>query len=64
MSDLVHEDDVESVNRQLEAAGHRIGARLIEEYSVRSNNEPCRTFAEAANGVGLVGFKMFLNVNA
>lgn len=64
VADVPQEDDVESVNQQLEAIGHRIGARLIEEYSVRNDAPPCRTFAQAADGVALTGLRMFLNIVA
>ncbi|KAK7194968.1 trafficking protein particle complex subunit- like protein [Novymonas esmeraldas] len=62
--ELTQEDDVEQVNQQLYSMGHRIGARLIEEYCVRSGAAPCRTFSQAAEGVALVGLRMFLGVSA
>lgn len=62
--ELSQEDDVEQVNQQLYNMGHRIGARLIEEYSVRSGAAPCRSFSQAAEGVALVGLRMFLGVSA
>ncbi|EPY30969.1 trafficking protein particle complex subunit-like protein [Strigomonas culicis] len=66
---LPQDDDVPSVNEQLFAIGHRIGVRLIEEYSVKINslgNAPagCRTFAQAAERVALTGLRMFLNIKA
>ncbi|RNF27466.1 trafficking protein particle complex subunit 3 [Trypanosoma conorhini] len=64
VADLAQEEDVEAVNQQLDAMGRRIGSRLIEEYSVRSGAPACRTFAQAADGVALVGLRMFLNVTA
>ncbi|GET87506.1 trafficking protein particle complex subunit-like protein [Leishmania tarentolae] len=64
VEELTQEDDVEHVNQQLYHMGHRIGARLIEEYSVRSGAAPCRTFTQAAEGVALVGLRMFLGVSA
>ncbi|CCW64646.1 unnamed protein product [Phytomonas sp. EM1] len=64
IDDLPQEDDVEAVNQQLEAVGHRIGARLVEEYSMRSGAPPCRTFAHAAESVARIGFRMFLNISA
>ncbi|PWU89888.1 putative trafficking protein particle complex subunit 3 [Trypanosoma cruzi] len=64
VADLVQEEDVEVVNQQLDAMGRRIGSRLIEEYSVRSGVPACRTFAQAADAVALVGLHMFLNVTA
>lgn len=64
VQDLPQEDDITSVNQQLEQSGYRIGARLIEEYSVRSGAPPCHTFALAAESVALTGLKMFLNINA
>ncbi|KAG5509008.1 hypothetical protein GH5_06233 [Leishmania sp. Ghana 2012 LV757] len=64
VEELAQEDDVEQVNQQLYSMGHRIGARLIEEYSVRSGAAPCRTFSQAAEGVALVGLRMFLGVSA
>lgn len=64
VQDLPQEDDVSSVNQQLEQSGYRIGARLVEEYSVKSGAPPCHTFAQAAESVALIGLKMFLNINA
>lgn len=64
VEDLAQEDDVEQVNQQLFAMGHRIGARLIEEYSVRSKAAPCRSFTQAAEGVALTGLRMFLGITA
>nr|CCC92256.1 putative trafficking protein particle complex subunit 3 [Trypanosoma congolense IL3000] len=64
ISDLPQADDVDAVNQQLEAMGRRIGSRLVEEYSVNSGAPACRTFAQAADAVALVGLRMFLNVSA
>ncbi|KAG5508847.1 hypothetical protein JKF63_05350 [Porcisia hertigi] len=64
VEELTQEDDVEQVNQQLYNMGHRIGARLIEEYSVYSGAPPCRTFTQAAEGVALIGLRMFLGVSA
>ncbi|CBH13542.1 TRAPP, putative [Trypanosoma brucei gambiense DAL972] len=64
ITDLPQADDVEVVNQQLDTMGRRIGSRLVEEYSARSGAPACRTFAQAADAVAIVGIKMFLNVNA
>ncbi|CCW71759.1 unnamed protein product [Phytomonas sp. Hart1] len=64
IDDLPQADDVEAVNQQLEAVGQRIGARLVEEFSMRSGAAPCRSFAQAAESVAWVGFRMFLNLSA
>ncbi|EPY38660.1 trafficking protein particle complex subunit-like protein [Angomonas deanei] len=61
---LPQDEDVNSVNQQLEMIGQRIGARLVEEYSVRSGGPPCKTFTDCAESVTKIGLKMFLNVNA
>ncbi|KAG8342752.1 putative Transport protein particle (TRAPP) component [Trypanosoma vivax] len=64
ISDLPQADDIEVVNQQLEGMGRRIGSRLVEEYSARSGAPPCRTFAQAAEAVALIGLRMFLNIGA
>lgn len=59
--------NVEEVNQQLVAMGQRIGSRLIEEYSVRSEaagSSRCASFQEATNSIAHIGLKMFLGVNA
>lgn len=64
LATLPQDDNVEELNQQLETAGRHIGSRLVEEYCVRSNAPPCRSFAQAAEGVALTGLRMFLNVAA
>lgn len=64
VSDSASEDDVTRVNTQLYTIGHRIGSRLVEEYSVRSGAAPCKSFTQAVEAVGLLAFRMFLNVAA
>eukprot|EP00796_Vickermania_ingenoplastis_P007591 gene7591-5352_t len=64
VADLPQEADLELVNQQLEESGRRIGARLIEEYSVRSGAPRCHSCSQATESVGLIGLKMFLGTNA
>ena len=65
------EDDVDAVNARLDAMGHAMGTRVIEEYLSRtmtSASTPgatrCETFEEAAEAVAKIGLRMFLNVSA
>lgn len=64
ISNLPQETDVDLVNQQLEECGRRIGARLVEEFSVRSGAPRCRTFQQASEAVALVGLRMFLGVGS
>ena len=58
-------EDPEEVNKQLDKIGFKLGQRLIDEYFSKSGNiTKCKSFAETAEHVAKIGFKMFLGVNA
>lgn len=59
-----HNENCDIVNAQLDAMGERIGVRIIEEYAARSGAPPCRSPAQAAEGIAKIGFKMFLGISA
>lgn len=59
MKDL---EDVQKVNEQLEKMGHSIGMRLVEEFLAKSGVSSCTDFAETADVIAKVAFKMFLGV--
>ncbi|CAI8049891.1 Trafficking protein particle complex subunit 3 [Geodia barretti] len=52
----------EEVNQQLDKMGYNIGVRLIEDFFARSQQGRCHDFAQAADVLTKVGFKMFLGV--
>lgn len=59
-----NKDDCEVVNKALDGIGYSMGCRLIDEFLATTNLPACRTFAETAEIVAKVGFKMFLGVTA
>mmetsp|Transcript_21902 Transcript_21902/g.30466 ORF Transcript_21902/g.30466 Transcript_21902/m.30466 type:complete len:188 (+) Transcript_21902:157-720(+) len=59
-----YEDNVESVNVQLEKMGYNIGVRLIDEFLAKSSCSRCNDFRETADVIAKVGLKMFLGVSA
>eukprot|EP01071_Lankesteria_metandrocarpae_P013472 Lankesteria_metandrocarpae@DN7228_c0_g1_i1.p1 len=60
LKDMEH---VDNVNTQLEKMGYNIGVRLIEEFLSKSQVSACQDFAETADVIAKVGFKMFLGVS-
>lgn len=56
-------EDVPAVNEKLEKMGHNIGLRLVDEFLAKSGVSNCDDFAETADVIAKVAFKMFLGVN-
>ncbi|KAJ8601396.1 hypothetical protein CTAYLR_005009 [Chrysophaeum taylorii] len=56
-------EDVQLVNEKLEKMGHSIGCRLIDEFLAKSGINNCNEFAETADVIAKVAFKMFLGVS-
>jgi len=57
-------EDVAAINEQLEKMGHSIGIRLADDFFAKSGISTCRTFADSAELIAKVGFRMYLNVSA
>lgn len=57
-------EDVDATNEQLEKMGYNIGIRLIDEFLAKAGVGQCGNFAETADVIAKVGFKMFLGVTA
>ncbi|CAI5493443.1 unnamed protein product [Closterium sp. Naga37s-1] len=57
-------EDIEEVNKQLDAMGYNIGVRLIDEFLSKANVTRCSDFKETADIIAKLGFKMFLGVTA
>eukprot|EP01129_Flabellula_baltica_P002720 TRINITY_DN12556_c0_g1_i1.p1 TRINITY_DN12556_c0_g1~~TRINITY_DN12556_c0_g1_i1.p1 ORF type:complete len:193 (-),score=37.59 TRINITY_DN12556_c0_g1_i1:31-609(-) len=57
-------DDVVQVNGMLERMGYDIGLRIIDEFLSKSGTRRCKSWAETADTIALVGFKMYLGVAA
>ena len=57
-------EDVDATNEQLEKMGYNIGIRLIDEFLAKAGVGQCGSFAETADVIAKVGFKMFLGVTA
>jgi predicted GNAT family acetyltransferase len=57
-------EDVNEVNVKLDAMGHGIGLRLIDEFLARSGAKACRSFRDTAATIAKSGFRMFLGVDA
>ncbi|CAM9584967.1 unnamed protein product [Phaeothamnion confervicola] len=57
-------EDVNAVNQQLEAMGHNIGVRMIDEFLAKSSVASCSDFRDTADVIAKVAFKMFLGVTA
>ncbi|TIB35370.1 hypothetical protein E3P84_01391 [Wallemia ichthyophaga] len=58
-------EDIGAVNSALDRMGYGIGVRLIEEFLAKHSPglAKCRVFAETADVVASVGFKVFLNAS-
>ncbi|KAH8116838.1 transport protein particle complex subunit [Phellopilus nigrolimitatus] len=56
-------EDYAAVNAALDAMGHAIGARLVEDFLARSALARCADFRETGEVVAKVGFKSFLNIS-
>jgi|EP00670_Eutreptiella_braarudii_P014784 hypothetical protein len=59
-----NKDDAEAVNKALDGIGYSMGIRLVDEFLAATSLGACRTFAETAEVIAKVGFKMFLGVTA
>jgi len=57
-------EEVDATNEQLEKMGYNMGVRLIDEFLAKAGVGPCGSFAETAEVIAKVGFKMFLGVTA
>ncbi|PWN45343.1 TRAPP I complex [Ceraceosorus guamensis] len=55
-------EDYTAVNAQLDKMGYNIGTRLIEDFLARTGLPKCRDFAETAEVLSKVGFRLFLNI--
>uniref|UniRef100_A0A7S1XF07 Trafficking protein particle complex subunit n=1 Tax=Compsopogon caeruleus TaxID=31354 RepID=A0A7S1XF07_9RHOD len=62
---LLHDyESVDEVNVQLDKMGYNIGIRLVDDFLSKSRVYHCAGFAETAETISKVGFKMYLGVNA
>lgn len=61
---LIDYEDAEEVNAQLARMGYNIGVRLVDDFLAKSKAPPCASFADTADVVAKVAFKMFLGVPA
>lgn len=43
--------------------GYNIGVRMVDEFLAKASISQCSSFAETADVISKVGFKMFLGVN-
>ncbi len=58
-------EDPREVNAQLEAMGHNIGVRLVDEFCAKNSRAVrCRNFRETMDTVAKEAFRMFLGVPA
>lgn len=56
-------ESAEGVNEELESMGYKMGIRIIDDFLAKSEMTGCKSFAETAEVIAKVGFKMFLNVS-
>jgi trafficking protein particle complex subunit 3 len=61
---LADYEDLDEVNAQLAASGYNIGVRLADDFVAKARIQPCSNFAETAEVIAKVAFKMFLGVSA
>lgn len=59
-----YEDCVEEANKKLDAMGHSIGCRLVEDFLAKTNVQRCGDFRDVVDAVAKVGLRMFLGVSA
>lgn len=57
-------EDTDDVNRQLDTIGYNMGIRLVDDFLAKSRITHCTNFADTADVIAKVGFKMFLGVSA
>ncbi|KAI8621652.1 trafficking protein particle complex subunit 3 [Chytriomyces sp. MP71] len=55
-------EEYAEVNAQLDKMGYNIGGRLIEDFIAKSGTTKCGSFAETADVIAKVGFRMFLGI--
>lgn len=53
-----------AVNEQLDAMGYAMGVRLVDDFLAKARAPPCGTFADTADTLAKVAFRMFLGVVA
>ena len=54
----------DATSAQLEKMGYNIGIRLVDEFLAKAQINSCQSFAETADVIAKIGFKMFLGVAA
>ena len=63
-----YEDCVPEANAKLDAMGHSIGCRLVEDFLAKTDSgrgaTRCEAFRDAAETVAKVGLRMFLGIGA
>ena len=62
-----YEDCVPEANAKLDAMGHSIGCRLVEDFLAKTDSgrgARCEAFRDAAETVAKVGLRMFLGIGA
>lgn len=61
---LLDYEETSEVNAQLDLMGYNIGVRLVDDFLAKSKINHCTSFAETAEVLAKVAFKMFLGVQA
>ncbi|EER03982.1 conserved hypothetical protein [Perkinsus marinus ATCC 50983] len=56
------EGDFDKVNKELYRMGTDIGARLVDEFLIKSRAPPCQDFRDACEVMSKVALKMYLGV--
>jgi len=59
-----HKESCEAVNKALDNIGYKMGIKMVDEFLATTAMGGCRSFAETADVIAKVGFKMFLGANA
>eukprot|EP00753_Platysulcus_tardus_P019683 PLAT7424.1.p2 GENE.PLAT7424.1~~PLAT7424.1.p2 ORF type:complete len:188 (+),score=71.82 PLAT7424.1:34-597(+) len=57
-------EDMEEVNKQLDAMGFSMGQRMVDEFLAKSGVPFCHNFKETCEVLARVAFKMYLGVAA
>lgn len=61
---LLDYEDATAVNNQLDSIGYNIGVRLIDDFLAKSKINHCSSFADTAEVIAKVAFKMFMGITA
>lgn len=61
---LLDYEQVQDVNKQLDNIGYNIGVRLVDDFLAKSKINYCHSFADTAEVIAKVAFKMFLGITA